>query len=77
MYHLFCGSEEEAAFKENQKKMLTEGSVWQQSSKLMEMAQPPKTAPAKAEAAGQSAAKDDAEKKDTSRMRALVSSLKQ
>ena len=72
VHHHNCREEEEL-FRENQKKMFTEGSVWQQAGKVMEMAAPAKKAAAarKTEAAAEPAARD------TSRMRQLLTNLKQ
>jgi len=81
--------EDEELFRENQKKIYTEGTVWQQAAKVMEMAAPAKKAVKKAEPApegGANAAATTAEepqidledkKRDTSRMRQMLTSLKQ
>lgn len=80
--------EEEERFRENQKKLYSEGSVWQQAAKLMEMAAPAKKTVKKAEpadgaaAAAAPAAEEPQQvpedgKRDTSRMRQMLTSLKQ
>lgn len=75
--------EEEELFRENQKKMFTEGTVWQQAGKVMEMAGPAKKAAAarKTEAAAAAAHEDSASAepsaRDTSRMRQILTNLKQ
>jgi len=78
--------EEEDLFRENQKKLYSEGSVWQQAAKVMEMAAPAKKTVKKAEPAADAAATTAAEepqtvlednKRDTARMRQMLSSLKQ
>jgi len=78
--------EEEDLFRENQKKLYTEGTVWQQAAKVMEMAAPAKKTVKKAEPAEGAAAPSAAEepqqvlddgKRDTSRMRQMLTSLKQ
>jgi len=80
--------EEEDLFRENQKKLYAEGTVWQQAAKVMEMAAPAKKAVKKAEpdAAAAPAAAPAAEepqtvleenKRDTARMRQMLTSLKQ
>jgi len=80
--------EEEDLFRENQKKLYAEGTVWQQAAKVMEMAAPPKRTVKKAEPAEGAAAAAAAPaeepqqtleegKRDTSRMRQMLTSLKQ
>jgi len=85
--------EEEELFRENQKKLYSEGTIWQQAAKVMEMAAPakktvkkadPAAAPASpsAAAAAAPAAEEPQQvpeegKRDTSRMRQMLSSLKQ
>jgi len=81
--------EEEELFRENQKKLYTEGTIWQQAAKVMEMAAPAKKTVKKvdAAAAGDAAPAAAAEepqqqvpedgKRDTSRMRQMLTSLKQ
>jgi len=81
--------EEEDLFRENQKKLYTEGSVWQQAAKVMEMTAPAKKAAVKkvdSDAATAAAAAAPAEetqtvleenKRDTSRLRQMLTSLKQ
>jgi len=82
--------EEEELFRENQKKMYTEGTVWQQAAKVMEMAAPAKKTVKKAEPAAAAPAAGapapaaeepkqvlDDSKRDTSRMRQMLTSLKQ
>lgn len=71
--------EEEELFRENQKKMFTEGSVWQQAGKVMEQAGPAKkaAAPRKTDAADSHEDSADAAPRDTSRMRQLLTNLKQ
>jgi len=80
--------EEEERFRENQKKLYSEGSVWQQAAKVMEMAAPAKKTVKKAEpadgaaAAAAPAAEEPQQvpedgKRDTSRMRQMLTSLKQ
>jgi len=81
--------EEEELFRENQKKLYTEGSIWQQSAKVMEMAAPAKKTvkkadPAAAPAAAAAAPAEEPQqqvpedgKRDTSRMRQMLTSLKQ
>jgi len=76
--------EEEELFRENQKKLYAEGTVWQQAAKVMDMAAPKKTVK-KAEPAADGAAPAAEEPKqvvednqrDTARMRQMLSSLKQ
>jgi len=81
--------EEEELFRENQKKLYSEGSVWQQAAKVMEMAAPAKKTVKKAEPAADGAAPAAAaaaeepqtvledNKRDTARMRQMLTSLKQ
>jgi len=78
--------EEEDLFRENQKKLYEEGTVWQQAAKLMEMAAPAKKTVKKAEPADGAAAASAPEepqqvpeegKRDTTRMRQMLTSLKQ
>jgi len=78
--------EEEDLFRENQKKLYAEGSVWQQAAKVMEMAAPAKKTVKKAEPADGAAAPAAEEqpqtvlednKRDTTRMRQMLTSLKQ
>jgi len=80
--------EEEELFRENQKKLYTEGTIWQQAGKVMEMAAPAKKTVKKAEPAeGAAAAAAPAaeepqtvledNKRDTARMRQMLTSLKQ
>jgi len=77
--------EEEELFRENQKKLYAEGSVWQQAAKVMEMAAPAKKTVKKAEPAAEAAAATAEEpktvlednKRDTARMRQMLTSLKQ
>jgi len=79
--------EEEDLFRENQKKLYAEGSVWQQAAKVMEMTAPAKKAAKKVEsdaatAAAAAPAEDtqtvlEENKRDTSRMRQMLTSLKQ
>jgi len=80
--------EEEELFRENQKKLYAEGTIWQQAAKVMEMAAPAKKTVKKADAAAAPSAGaaapaeepkqvlDDG-KRDTSRMRQMLTSLKQ
>jgi len=78
--------EEEELFRENQKKLYSEGTVWQQAAKVMEMAAPAKKVVKKPDAAAAPSAGEAAEepkqvlddgKRDTSRMRQMLTSLKQ
>jgi len=81
--------EEEDLFRENQKKLYSEGTVWQQAAKVMEMAAPAKKTVKKADNADGAAAAAAApaeepqqtvledNKRDTARMRQMLSSLKQ
>ena len=75
--------EEEELFRENQKKLMSEGSVWQQAAKLMEMAAPAKAkkgdaaASSSAAPAAEAAAVPEAGQRDTSRMRQMLTTLKQ
>jgi len=79
--------EEEEMFRENQKKLYTEGTVWQQAAKVMEMAAPAKKTVKKVEAAAPSGtspapAEEPQQtpvdgKRDTARMRQMLTSLKQ
>jgi len=81
--------EEEDLFRENQKKLYAEGTIWQQAAKVMEMAAPAKKTVKKVDAAaapsGAAAAAPAEEpqqvpeegKRDTSRMRQMLTGLKQ
>jgi len=75
--------EEEDLFRENQKKLYTEGSVWQQAAKVMEMAAPAKKTAKKVEDGAAAPSAEEPQqvaedgKLDTSRMRQMLTSLKQ
>jgi len=77
--------DEEELFRENQKKLYSEGTVWQQAAKVMEMAAPAKKTVKKVEPAAEAAAATAEEpkttvednKRDTARMRQMLTSLKQ
>jgi len=76
--------EEEELFRENQKKLYAEGTVWQQAAKVMEMAAPAKKTVKKEQAAEAAAATAEEpqtvleeNKRDTARMRQMLTSLKQ